>query len=159
MAEDFYSFMPRTEEEYLQTRVLDQIKWYDKKSRANKLWFQRLKIIEIILALLIPFLTAYITDKTPDLKITVGIIGILVAFVTSVVTLVKFQENWIQYRTTAEALKREKFLFLAKTGNYKDENRFVSFVERFEALISDSTSKWISYIASEPKTNEANPPS
>lgn len=146
--EDFYSVLPRTEEEYLQTRVLDQIKWFDKKSTANKKSFITLKVLEIILALTIPFLTGYITKENLDLKLLVGIIGIVVAIITSIVTLVKYQENWIQYRTVAESLKKEKFLFLARTGPYKEGNAFTTFVERFESLISDSNTKWVSYIVS-----------
>ena len=111
---DIYNFNPKNEEEYLQTRVLDQIKWYDKKSAMNKKWYLRMKITEVIMALFIPFLTGYITDKTIGLKIIVGVIGIIVAAVAGLITLIKFQENWIEYRTVAESLKLEKFLFLSK---------------------------------------------
>ena len=67
----------------------------------NKKWFLRLKIFEIILALCIPFLSAYITDDTQGLKVSVGIIGIIVAALTGIITLVKLQENWIEYRNQA----------------------------------------------------------
>jgi hypothetical protein len=94
--EDFDNFLPKTEEEYLNTRVLDQIKWYDKKSSSNKRWFLVLKISEIILALFIPFFSGYITDASSPLKIIVGILGVVVAAMAGLITLIKFQENWIE---------------------------------------------------------------
>lgn len=118
--DDFYSFNPRTEEDYLKTRVIDQIKWYDKKSIYNKRWFLTLKVIEILLSLFIPFLTAYITTSGDSLKIVVGILGIVVTAIAGLITLIKYQENWIEYRTVAESLKLEKFQFLAKAGPYKN---------------------------------------
>ncbi len=151
---DFYAIEPRNEKEYLETRVIDQIKWYDKKSTINKNWFLTLKIFEIILALCIPFLAAYITDTENYLKIIVGILGILIAAITGIITLVKFQENWIEYRTVAESLKLEKFLFLAKTGPYLNiKNNYPVFVERFESLISNSTKKWVNYISKKDTNN------
>jgi hypothetical protein len=151
---DFYAIEPRNEKEYLATRVIDQIKWYDKKSMRNKNLFLVLKIFEISLALFIPFLTAYITENDSILKIIVGILGIIIAAVSGIITLVKYQENWIEYRTVAESLKLEKFLFLAKAGPYQNqENAFRVFVERFESLISNSTKKWVNYISQKDTEN------
>ena len=146
--EDYYSFLPKTEEEYLQSRVLDQIKWYDKKSGSNKKWYLSFKITEIVLALFIPFLSGYINDNENPIKIIIGILGIIVAAIAGLITLIKFQENWIEYRTVAESLKLEKFLFLSKAGPYKDTAApYPLFVERFESLISTTTKKWVNYIA------------
>lgn len=132
--------------EYLEKRVNDQINWYDSKSAWHKKWFIRLKIMEIILALLIPFLTGYITQQNLELKVWVGIIGVLVAIITGLITLFKLQENWIQYRTVAESLKHEKFLFVTKAGPYKKPDSFLDFVERFESYISKENTQWASYI-------------
>jgi hypothetical protein len=143
-----------TEQEYFSERVLDQINWYDKKSSYYKRWFMRLKVFEIFLALMIPFLTAYITTESLSLKVTVGLIGVLVAAVSSIITLFKFQENWIQYRTVAESLKHEKFLYTTKAGPYKEDSSFPIFVERFESYISKENSQWASYIKYEKEKRE-----
>lgn len=144
--EDMYIFLPRSEEDYLSTRVLDQIEWFEKKSATNKTWYNRLKIAEIVFSLCIPFSAAYITGGTISLKIIVGVLGIIVAAIASIMTLMKYQENWIEYRTVAESLKMEKFLFLTEAGPYKKVNEpFRLFVERFESLISTSTKKWMDY--------------
>jgi hypothetical protein len=152
--EDIHSINPRTEDEYLKSRVVDQINWYDKKSVINKSWFLSLKISEILVALFIPFLSAYISNYDNHLNIVVGILGIIVAAIAGTITLVKFQEKWIEYRTVAESLKLEKFLFLAKAGPYKDsEEPFQFFVERFESLISTSTKKWVNFISAKEAEN------
>lgn len=152
--EDIESINPKNEKEYLQTRVNDQIRWYDKKSAINKKWFLRLKIAEVIMALFIPFLSGYITDKTVEIKIVVGLLGIVVAGIAGLVTLIKFQENWIEYRTVTESLKLEKYLFLSKAGPYKNSHdAYPLFVERFESLISTSTKKWVDYVSKQENVN------
>jgi hypothetical protein len=133
------------EEEYLTVRVKDQIDWYDRKSAWNKKWFMRLKVMEIFLALFVPFLTGYITSNTPGLKITVGLIGVMVAAIAGITTLYKLQENWLTYRGVAESLKYEQFLYLTRSGPYKDPDAFPAFVERIEGLISKENTKWTTY--------------
>ena len=144
--EEMYIFLPRGEEAYLTTRVLDQIDWFEKKSASNKKWFNNLKMAEIVFSLCIPFSVAYISDGTTSLKIIVGVLGIVVAAIASIMTLLKYHENWVEYRTVAESLKMEKFLYLSEAGPYKRAKEpFKLFVERFESLISTSTKKWMDY--------------
>ena len=62
--------------------------------------------------------------------------------------LYQFQQNWTSYRSTAEGLKHEKFLWQARAGPYKDpENPTLEalFAERVEALISTEHAKWVRY--------------
>ncbi len=138
--------MEINETDYMEKRVQDQINWFNRKSRCNKRWFYGLKVSEIILALFIPFLSAYITDGCNVLKIAVGLIGILVAAVTGLITLFKLQENWIQYRTMAEMITQEQYLYLAQAGAYKDPERFRYFVERIESMLTKENSQWASYV-------------
>ncbi|MCB0586596.1 MAG: DUF4231 domain-containing protein [Phaeodactylibacter sp.] len=62
----------------------------------------------------------------------------------------KYQENWIQYRTTAEALKRETYLYKTGAAEYRQEKAtFPLFVQRIEAIIEGDTSNWKQYISRE----------
>jgi hypothetical protein len=131
-----------TPEEYLKTRVDDQIGWYSAKSRWNQNWFKVLRLVEIAFATASPFLVSQIATDTPVLKIIVGAIGVCVAVIAGIVSLYKFQENWIEYRATAETLKREKFLFLTKSPPYDGENAFQSLVSNIEFMISKETANW-----------------
>ena len=131
-----------TPEEYLKTRVDQQIDWYSAKSQSNQSWFKVLRLIEIAFATASPVLVSQIATDTPVLKIIVGSIGVCVAVIAGIVSLYKFQENWIEYRAAAETLKREKFLFLTKSPPYDGENAFQSLVGHVESMISKEATNW-----------------
>jgi hypothetical protein len=131
-----------TPEEYLKTRVDQQIDWYSAKSQSNQSWFKVLRLVEIAFATASPVLVSQIATDTPVLKIIVGSIGVCVAVIAGIVSLYKFQENWIEYRAAAETLKREKFLFLTKSPPYDGENAFQSLVSHVESVISRETANW-----------------
>ena len=139
------------EESYLKERLDSQIDWYDKKSGWHQGWFKKLRVLEILAAASIPFLTGYITDSTPDMKIVVGGLGVLIAVASGALGLFKFQEHWLQYRTTAESLKHHKYLYITKTAPYDKENAFNLLVESIEGLISKENSNWVSYIKEKAK--------
>jgi hypothetical protein len=122
-------------------RLEDQLRWYSKKSRLNQKCFKWLKVIEIVAAALIPFAAGLM----PNPLITGGL-GVIVVILESMQGLFQFQQNWTNYRSTAEGLKHEKFLWQARAGPYKDlEDPDALFAERVEALISTEHAKWISY--------------
>lgn len=129
------------EEEYLTSRLDDQINWYDKKSQTNQKLFKRLKISEIIIAGIIPFL-AGIGSIIPYHSLIIGALGVIIALLVGLSSLYKFQENWIEYRTTAETLKHEKYLFLAKCTPYDRDDSFQTLVQRIESIISKENSQW-----------------
>ena len=47
-------------------------------------------------------------------------------------TDVLLQEHWIEYRATAESLRKEKFLFLAQTEPYDKDDAFDLLVKRVD---------------------------
>lgn len=131
-----------TPDEYFKDRVDDQINWYSGKSQWNQHCFKTLRIIELTFASMIPFLVHGITTESMLLKVIVGSMGVCIAVISGLVALYKFQENWIEYRTTAETLKHEKYLFLTKSKPYDGEGCFNQFVDRIESLISKENTTW-----------------
>ncbi len=131
--------------DYLTRRVDDQIAWYSEKGSWNQRWYKRLRAVEIVCAAAIPLLVGFVADQTLSLKVTVGLLGFVVAIITGIVTLYRFQENWVQYRATAESLKHEKFLFLTRVGPYAVAEPFPLFVQRIEQLIAQENSSWAEY--------------
>lgn len=130
-----------TEEEYIKDRLEDQLKWYGQKSQHNQKRYNRLRLVEIVSAALIPFLAGggkYI----PHPMVITGVLGVVIAVCAGAASLYKFHENWIQYRTTAEQLKHEKFLYLTDTAPYDRDDKFSLLVERVESLISKENSMW-----------------
>lgn len=117
----------------------DQLKWYSGKSAWNKQQFQRLKVAEIIAAALIPFFAGY-----TDLVFLTGFLGVIIVVLEGLQGLYQFHDNWTSYRSTSEALKHEKYLWLAKSGPYKDAtDPDALLAERVEATISREYAKWV----------------
>lgn len=137
-----------TEDEYLIERLEDQINWYDKKSQFNQLWFKRLRMTEIICASLIPLLSG-LSSSINYSEWIIGTLGVAIAIAAASSGIYKFQENWIQYRTSSETLKHEKYLYITTSTPYTGEGKFEMLVTRIESLISKENSNWSRYIKKE----------
>ena len=62
----------------------------------------------------------------------------------SLLKIYRFQEQWIDYRNTAETLKKEKYLYDAKLSEYATaDSADRLFVERIESLISRQNTLWV----------------
>lgn len=127
-------------EEYIKTRLDDQITWYDKKSIQEQRKYKRYQTIEIICAGFIPLLSGYVSSHK-IIPILVSILGTIVVIFASLTRLGKHHENWLKYRETAELLKHEKYLFLAATNPYEDQP-FQLLAERVESIISAENINW-----------------
>ena len=134
------------EEIYLEERLQNQIDWYSAKSKKNQDWFKLLRLVEILAAATIPFLAGYVTDATPLFKISIGLLGVLIAVVAGIISLNKFQEIWVEYRTTSETLKHQKYLFLTGVAPYAGDKAFQLLVQTVEGIISKENSDWNNYV-------------
>ena len=124
-----------------------QIGWYDRKSGTNQRCYKVFKVIVLIVAALIPLLSGV---QVPILWVPVpawvlGAMGAAIAVIESVQQLYQFHGNWISYRSTCEALKHEKYLYLAKAGPYvAATDAHAVLAERVESLVSQENAKWAS---------------
>ncbi len=141
------------EEEYLKNRLDDQIDWYDRKSIQNQKTYKMLQLILIVSAASIPFISGYV-DKLVYLQYLLGAIGVLIAAITAIISLYKFQETWTAYRTTCESLRHEKYLYLTKSNPYIGKNAFNLLVQRVEMLISQENSSWAEIMQKTEEQNE-----
>jgi hypothetical protein len=132
------------DDEYINSRVDEQIDWYDRKSQAAQRWFKCSRTLEIISAAAIPLIAGFAVEPFP-VTLIIGILGALIAIVSATISLNQLQENWTVYRTTCESLKHEKFLYLTKAEPYHNEESFRLFVKRVESLISKENSVWSQY--------------
>lgn len=131
-----------TPEDYLKDRLNDQIDWYDRKGGINKKMYQRCQLIQIIMASLITLSAIFEVFDYDWISFLVPVLGAIVAIVSGVLGLYKFQENWVEYRTTSEQLKYEKYLFLTNSEPYHEPESFHLLVGRVEGLISKQNSSW-----------------
>jgi len=135
-----------TEQEYIEQRLDDQEQWYSRKSAWNQKWYKRLRVVEIVLAAGVPFLSSLITRDSLFMTYVVAAIAFVIAAVSGLIALQKFQENWVDYRGAAETLKREKFLYLTKTAPYDSPDPFPVLVQRVEEILSKENSAWQGYM-------------
>lgn len=130
-------------DEYIISRVDDQIEWYDKKSVICQKKYKTTQTIEIVLAALIPLLSSYTTDCVA-IAFIIGALGSAIAVIESLTKLYKWHENWIEYRSTCELLRFQKNLFLTKSAPYNTEPESIEniFVCNIENIISSENNKW-----------------
>lgn len=140
------------QDDFLEARLDKKIDWYNKKSLMNQKYYKGLQIYQIIASVLIPVLIHY--AYIGPLKIITSLIGASIAAVSAINGLLKLQENWLEYRTTCEALKHEKYLFLTGTEPYNIKDSFPLLVERVESLITKENTHWAQYMRQVLKTKE-----
>lgn len=129
--------------DYLEERLEDQITWYCETSTKNQNKFKTLMVIQLLASLSIPILATNSLFDEPTNGIIISLLGLVVAFCTGLLTLNKYQENWVSYRTTAEKLKAEKFKFVTQSTPYTSEKDSLDIlVSRVESLISKENAGW-----------------
>jgi hypothetical protein len=123
-------------------RLESQIDWYDRKSCASRRMFKRIKIIEILAAAVIPFLAAL---SFPYDKLVTAGLGVLITVLEGLLHLNQYQQNWTTYRSTCEALKHEKYVYLAGAGPYANAAAAHALLaERIESTVSQEHAQWSS---------------
>lgn len=138
-------------EKYLKDRYEKGIKWYDTKSTNNKKLYICFQWGAISISAIVPVLVACLPEK---IKWVTAIIAAILAIITAALKAFKYQENWMNYRTIAETLKKEKYFYEAALNDYNDsDDKEALFVKRVEVLISKENSLWIT---THNQTNEDN---
>lgn len=123
-------------------RLENQIRWYDNKSIDSQQKYKILKGAQLVAAAAIPV----VATRAARGAVTAGLGG-LVLILEGFQLLNQYQRNWITYRSTCEALRHEKFLYLAGAGPYLGADRPVELLaDRLEGLISQGHAKWVSTV-------------
>ena len=128
------------------------------KRAFNKSRYRLFQVITIIASAVIPVINLASgwadTNTVTQIQtqhaalLTTSVISAVVAIIIAFAQMEKYFETWILYRTTGEALKREKFLFQNSCAEYfnlnePDKNRLL--VERVEAMLSSENSKFFAF--------------
>lgn len=148
------NLQPRTDEQsfmrpegYLKERLDDQINWYNTRSQRAKKWYKILRVIEICVAAMIPLLSGFGERLgLPNWAFWCALAGGLLTVVAGVLSLNRFQEMWVGYRAVAEALLREKLLYLTRTPPYDAPSPLPLLVQNVEGLMAQENKSWTSYI-------------
>jgi hypothetical protein len=144
-------------EEFIAERVNDAIAWYDRSADKYKKYYLRTRAATVIGGALVP---VFVNLKIPYIDVLTTIISLMVVMLVSLESVYHFREQWTNYRSTEQNLRREYFLFTSKGGAYANIDRepaYQHFVERVEEAIgaeNTSTLKILSSITeSKPEDN------
>jgi Protein of unknown function (DUF4231) len=118
-------------------RLEGQLEFYDDRSGKNQRRYKWLKVLELAVAAALPV----VAGVHSPVWVTGGLAAVVVVL-EGVQQIFQFHEHWITYRSTAEALKRERYLYLAKAGPYTGDDRDSQLAGRVETLLSQEGAKW-----------------
>lgn len=122
-------------------RLDDQLRWYDRKSREAKRWYFRFKVVQIVTAAAIPVIATVLPQKAW----IGGLLGAIIVVLEGLQQLFQHHANWTQYRSTCEALRHEKYLWMAHAGPYARSGKPDALLaERVEGLVSKEQAAWAS---------------
>ena len=120
---------------YTWERLEDQLQWYDLKSAAAQRAMGQGRAA-------CPGGRSPIAVASAAPGLLTALLGGFVVVLEGVQQLYQWQTNWVLYRSTNEALKHEKFLYLAQAGPYSGAHRQRVLAERVEGLVSQEHAKW-----------------
>jgi hypothetical protein len=106
---------------------------------SDQRWFRTLKGMQLVAAAAIPVVA---TLDAP--AVVTGTLGAAIVVIEGFQQLNQHQQNWVSYRSTAEALKHEKYLYQAGAGPYEQaRSPAVLLANRVEGLISQEHAIWL----------------
>ena len=121
-------------------RLEDQIDWYGRKSTDAQHAYKALKVVQLVFTAAVPVVAALHATAW-----VIAALGGVVLILEGLQQLGQYQANWLSYRSTCEALKHEKHLYLAQAGPYTDTaSASRALAERVEGLVSQEHAKWAS---------------
>lgn len=118
-------------------RLTDQLAWYDAKSVGAQRCYKRLKLGQIAVGAAVPVVAGLAAPPY-----VTAVLAAVVVVAEGAQQLFQWQANWLLYRATAEALKREKHLYLAGVGVYEVAEPRTLLAERVEDILSRENATW-----------------
>ena len=90
------------------TRLEDQLGYYERTASRSQKSFRVVKVVQLIVAAAVP-----VTATAGASAVVTASIGGLILVLEGVQALFGWQQNWVNYRNTAEALKSVQHLYQA----------------------------------------------
>ena len=128
-------------------RMEEQRDYYARRANDYQTRYKRIKLCLIGLASGLPLL-AFLPLGGADgnlSKYLVSAVGVLIAMLEGVLLLNQYGPLWVKYRGTAESLKRERWMLLARAGEYRelgDADALRLLAERTEVLLEVEHREW-----------------
>ncbi|MFI6170651.1 DUF4231 domain-containing protein [Nocardia sp. NPDC051052] len=127
-------------------RLNEQLRWYSTNGAQAQRMYKRVKFAQIAVGAAVP-----VVALSAPAGLTASIAA-LVVIAEGAQQLFQWHTNWLRYRGTAEALKREKYLYLTASGPYRSPDRRSILVERVEGVVGNENTGWLSEHERRPET-------
>jgi hypothetical protein len=128
------------EEEYLGTRLDDQLAWYERKARTAQRRHKVLRAVEFMSAALVP--VAVVLGASIYHRLAAAALGAIAAAAAGFQSVNHYQEAWVEYRAMAERLKSLRFAYVTHTAPFDGEDALQVLVDRVEQLLTAEHSSW-----------------
>ncbi|MBF6178330.1 DUF4231 domain-containing protein [Nocardia otitidiscaviarum] len=119
-------------------RLTDQLTWYRVHARRAKRLYTTVKVVQLLVGATVPVVALI---SAPAL-LTASLAAVVVV-AEGAEQLFQWHSNWLRYRSTAESLKQQRYLYLAGAGPYGADDRRQALAERVERIVSQETSAWL----------------
>ena len=131
-------------DEFYEEFYKPQFEWYDTKAISNKRYHRGMKISQIVLAAILPVAVTLFPVTTSEFwQNTIILTSVLLIILEALESYLNYQKKWMNYRTTAEGLRREEQMYKTGTKEYEGaDNPEKLFVERVMALTSQENRYW-----------------
>ncbi|MFE9632937.1 DUF4231 domain-containing protein [Streptomyces sp. NPDC006463] len=134
--------MPDAEatQRYLEARLSQYQKWYDRKAVRMKAMHLRMRTVSVVGGALVPVL---VNIDLPFARITATVLSLVVVGSVSLESVYRYREMWKNYRSTEQLLSHERVYFETGVGPYaglSDTESFTRLVSRVEKAIANENS-------------------
>jgi hypothetical protein len=127
---------------YINNRIVSKINGYTTQAQKSKNRFYLWQIIAIVSAALVPVFSG-ITDAAFQLKWMVPLLGCTSAVAAGLLSLFKFQENWIRGKCAHQDLEAHLAQFKIGATPYAEKrNAFNILVENCESILNAERGQW-----------------
>jgi hypothetical protein len=127
---------PEALQKYISEDFNKALGFYDRRACSSKRLYRISSIYLIVASAILTPLVSFAPD-TLIWRIILASITATVGIITGILSHFKSQENWLSYRSSWDALERERRWYETGTGPYKNVvEKEILFVERVENIRS-----------------------
>jgi len=136
-----------TEDDAVVKPIDMEITWFDENARRTMRNHFRYRRVQIVLAALVPVSQVFMTGLVA--RETAVVLGGLLFVVQGFEGLHEYDQHYVAWRATAQALLRERYLFAVGAGPYaqtpaKGEDAKQLLADRTTAITAAESQQWVS---------------
>ena len=148
---------------YITDRVDNQVEYFDQHARRNQRIYSFLRMTTIACNVLTALAIALTFAAPGRYKVYVGLGALVLTMIVlaahQIQEFYKFGAKWEKFRTVAEQIKSEKYLFLNDAGAYcagDTDSKKRTFIESVEGIIQGTDKSYFTLMIEPDKAIEKN---